>query len=68
MSHNHRSFASDDEFIAHHRRLAAAGDEDSQRKLDTRIRIDLGQLSRDSLGNNSAKMAEIFEPDSLVQK
>lgn len=68
MSDTHRRFASDKEFVAHHRRLAAAGDEEAQHKLDTRSRIDLGQLFRESLGRGFAKTSEIFEPDSLVQK
>lgn len=68
MAENHRSFASDKEFIAYQRRLAAAGDEEAQRRLDTRSRIDLGQLFRGSLGRGLAKTSEIFEPDSLVQK
>ncbi len=68
VSDTHRLFASDKEFVAHHQRLATAGNEDARRKLDTRSRIDLGQLFRESLGRGFAKTSEIFEPGSLVQK
>lgn len=68
MSKNyiHKGFSDLDSFLAHHRSMAAGGDENSARIMDTHVRIEQETLYRQS---PARYLAGAFESgEALIQK
>ena len=58
MNHVHQGFASEADFLNHHRLKANGGDEDSQQVMKTHARIEQGRLYRNAVGRSSSKGEE----------